>query len=180
MKPLRILLVILVGWGTGFALNPVPLKAQSAPNDAPATWGISSNVLGLATLNPTLDVEYSLNRSLTLGTTIWWELREVQDRWAELKFTYYPSGTMMRNFGIALTGGFHTAWKEEDAKPEILNHETSPTLGILVSYSWRFLENKRLVLTPVIGSKKPFSADFSISPLMKLYPEFRVNVGYVF
>ncbi len=180
MKSLRLLLVFLVGWGAGFVLNPAPLKAQSAPKDAPATWGISCNVLGLATLNPTLEVEFPLTRSLTLGGTVWFEVRDVEDRWAELKFTYYPSGTMMQNFGIALTGGFHTAWKEEDAKPEIKAYESSPTLGFLVSYSWRFLVNKRLVLTPVIGSKKPFSSDFSISPLMKVYPEFRVNVGYIF
>ena len=86
----------------------------------------------------------------------------------------------MRNFGISLTGGFHTAWKEADAKPEILDSESSATMGILASYSWRFLANKRLILSPVIGAKKAFSNDFAVSPLMKLYPEVKINFGYVF
>jgi len=180
MTPSKLMMMVLVWTGIGIFTNPSLLRAQSAQAEIPSTCGISTNIFGLATLNPTLDLEYSIYKSLTIGGTIWWEVRDVEDRWGELKLTYYPSGTAMRNFGISLTGGFHTAWKEADAKPEILDSESSATMGILASYSWRFLANKRLILSPVIGAKKAFSNDFAVSPLMKLYPGVKISFGYVF
>ena len=58
----------------------MPLSAQDQ-GGLPQTFGVYANVLGLATLNPTLDLEYRLYSTFTMGFTAWWEVRKVEDRW---------------------------------------------------------------------------------------------------
>jgi len=180
MVKLQLLIFLfLVGISsTGFATDS--LTTQNNTTSIPSTFGISTNILGVATLNPTLDIEYSVCKSFTIGGAVWWEVRDIRDRWAELKVTYYPFGTNMKDLGLSLTGGFHTAWKDDDAKAEIIDEETSATVGILASYSWRFLKSKSLILTPIVGIKKTFADDYDISPLQSIYPEVKINIGYIF
>ncbi|MBN8706914.1 MAG: hypothetical protein J0L62_13645 [Bacteroidetes bacterium] len=166
--------------GINILSSPNILKAQPNETAMPTTFSISTNLLGVVTLNPTLDAEYSIYKSLTIGGAVWWEVREVKDRWAEFKLTYYPLSENMNKLGVSFTGGFHTAWKKKDAKPEIIDKETSATVGVLASYSWRFLKENQLSLTPIAGIKKTFSEDYDRSPLMSIYPELKINIGYVF
>lgn len=170
----HILTTLILLTFTGF------LPAQQNTRIPPDTFAISSNVLGLITLNPTLDIEMKFMKSLTLGATVWWEVYNVEDRWGQIKITYYFGNYAMKGFGLSITGGVHRAYKESDAAVTIKPEATSATLGMLASYTWRFGNSERLFITPMIGFRKTLSDTGGDSPLEPYYPEARINLGVAF
>lgn len=154
----------------------VPVARAEAPT--PRQVGVAANVLGVATLNPTVDVEVALTRGFTVGATAWWEVRAVQDRWGQVRVGFYPGGAPFAGLGLALTGGFHRAYREGDAAADVRPEATAATVGVLVGYTWRFWD--RMVLTPVLGAKATLSDHDDLSPLARGYLEGRLNLGLVF
>jgi len=117
---------------------------------------------------------------VTLGATLWWEVQKVEDRWGQVKLTYYFSEYAMRGLGLSVTGGIHRAYKEPDAAANIKPEATSATLGMLASYAWRFGKSERVYIAPLVGFRKTLSDTGDDSPLDAYYPEARLNVGMVF
>jgi hypothetical protein len=154
------------------------VSVAQAETPAERRLGIATNVLGVATLNPTVDVEVSLTRGWTVGATAWWEVREVQDRWGQVRIGFYPGGRPLVGLGLALTGGFHRAYGQDEAVAARKIQATSATAGLLVGYTWRFWD--RMVLTPVLGAKATLSDNDDPSPLAPAYIEGRLNLGAVF
>lgn len=156
----------------------IALRAQSAaPESGPLT--VSVNTLGVISLNPTLDLEYALTSSWSVAGTAWYEVRDVRDRWAQLRLSWYPGGVIQSKLGLSLTGGVHRAWPEEDSAFEE-SSDTAPTLGMLAQYSWRLGSSKRTFLSVVVGAKKCLSDSKKDSPLESGYAEGRLNLGRIF
>jgi hypothetical protein len=149
-------------------------------NPVPETFAISANVLGLLTQNPTVDIEYRVAKRFTIGLTAWWEVRAVEDRWGQVKITYYFDDYAMNGFGLGLTGGAHRAYRESGAGADIKEQAESMTVGILASYTWRLGDSKNVFIAPVAGIKRTFSDNNSNSPLMPYYAEARLNIGFIF
>lgn len=158
------------GASSGSALEATP----------PSRLAVSANLLGLATLNPTLDVEAKIVGPLTLGVTGWWEVRSVEDRWGQVRVSFYPFGTAMKGLGVAVTGGVHRAYREADSRDSIRSMATSPTVGLLASYDLRVLRSEHLRLGIAAGAKVTLSDHDDRSPLKPIYAELRLHVGWVF
>lgn len=157
----------------------MPLSAQEQVG-IPQTFGIYSNILGLATLNPTLDIEYRIYGTFTMGLTAWWEVRKVEDRWGQVEFTYYFGDYAMKGFGLSLTGGVYRAYRGEDDSDDVKSSDTAGTAGMLASYAWRFGPSEMVFLAPAIGFKKTFAGEYDDSPLKSWYAEASLNAGIVF
>lgn len=148
------------------------------PAPAPSSVGVSANLLGVLTLNPTLDVEATAFHSWTVGVTAWWEVRAVEDRWGQVRIAYYPWGTSMQGLGLAVTGGLHRAYRSDANAPRI--HATSPTVGALAGYDFRLGKSRGVRLGLVGGIKTTLANHDDNSPLRPVYAEARVNLGWVF
>jgi hypothetical protein len=171
------LVSVLVHFG---APNLATAEASSSAAIVPARLALQVNILGLATLNPTLDLEAALTHGFTLGATAWWEVREVQDRWGQIRLTYYPGGIPMKGLAFALTGGVHRAYRESDADTTIRPEDTSLTAGLLANYGFRFGKSEHLMLAIVAGVKSVLTTPGADSPLQPFYIEARLNLGWVF
>lgn len=140
----------------------------------------SVNTLGILTLNPTFDFEVKLNSHLSIGATCWWELRDIADRWAQVKFSYYPIDHTFEKLQFSLSAGYHQAFKKDKDPKDTKSEAESFTLGLLVSYNWTLHKNWGLFISPVLGAKKSFLNDYDNSPLESIIPEARLNLGFRF
>ncbi len=156
----------------------IALYAQSAGCDN-GRLAVSVNTLGMISLNPTLELEYSLTSSWSLAATAWYEVRDVRDRWAQLRLSWYPGGAMQSRLGFSLAGGVHRAYPEENSA-FTESHDTAPTVGMLAHYSWRIGPSKRTFINVTVGGKKCLSDGKKNSPLESGAAEGRVNIGRIF
>lgn len=162
------------------AVLTVPAASGATePTASVARFAVSTNALGVATLNPTLDVEVAVWRGLTVGATAWWEVRDVQDRWAQARVTVYPWQGPMRGFGFALTVGAHRAYREDGAPATTREQATAGTLGALALYSLRLGAAEHVLVSVVAGAKATLAND-DPSPLARVYGEARLNLGWAF
>lgn len=141
---------------------------------------ISANVLGIATLNPTLDLEIPVFDNFTFGGTVWWEVKDVEDRWWQLRLGYYTSDNAFKGLGFSLTAGYHIAYNKDSSDKPTETNRSAATLGLLGHYTWRFLESEKLFLSIVAGAKVTLDNNILSSPLKMFYGEGRLNVGWAF
>ena len=140
---------------------------------------LSVNLLGVGTLNPNIDIDYSLNNHFSLGATVWYEFRNIEDRWFQCRLSYYPGKQTMKGPAFSATLGYHEAFRTDKASSEIDKQDGAFTIGTLASYTWRFGANKRICLTPVIGIKKTLQDNYTNSPLESVLAEGRLNLGFI-
>lgn len=138
----------------------------------------SSNLLGLITLNPNLEIDVSVYGPLSIGGSIWWEVREVEDRWAQGRVTYYPLGLNYERLGLSITGGWHKAWRERDAVNQALPSASSATMGGLISWDFVFKSIRPLRIALLSGAKWTLSNNDDNSPLKPSYIELRLLAGW--
>ena len=140
---------------------------------------VAVNMLGVLSLNPTLEIEYSLSSSWSLAATAWYEIRDVRDRWGQMRLSWYPVGTVQNRWGVSLTGGVHRAWPEKSpAGTE--SADTSPTAGLLVHYSWRLGQSRKTFINLTMGGKKCLADRQEDSALRSGYVEGRMHIGRMF
>jgi len=162
---------------TVLTLCVLPVRAAET---GPPTGRLAVNVLGLATANPTLDAEWIVSDGFGIGGTVWWEVREVQDRWGQLRAAWYPFRTAPFKLGVAATVGAHTAYRPDGDPLTIREDATAATLGGLVQYGWSLGAERRWTIEIVTGAKATLGENGDDSPLQKVYIEGRLNVGWVF
>lgn len=139
---------------------------------------VSANVLGIATLNPTIDIEYRVMKKVTVGGTVWWEVFEIEDRWAQCKVSWYPGKETYRGLGLSVTGGFHNTLRNGNESEDLPDNEIHPTFGGLISYTWRVGRQKRLLIFPVTGYKQVIGEQPTLGK--EGYFEARINLGWLF
>lgn len=139
---------------------------------------LSANVLGIGTLNPTMDLDVYVGGGFSLGAAVWWEVLRCEDRWGQVKATWWPGGSFLRGFNASLTAGWHYAtgdWERRDEIPD----RGAATLGFLGGYALRFGPRDRIALNALAGCKLAYPAP-SGGPIDPWYPEARCNVGWTF
>lgn len=151
-------------------------EARAADN---GRFAVSINTLGVVSLNPTLEIEYAVASSWSLAATAWYEVRDVRDRWAQLRLSWFPGGTLERGWGFSMAGGVHRAYPEAESVFAKAN-DTAPTVGVLAHYSWRMGKSGRTFINLTVGGKKCISERAAGSPLQTGYAEGRVNIGRIF
>lgn len=139
---------------------------------------VSVNTLGIITLNPNIDFEIKMNSKLSIGATCWWEIRDIADRWAQVKLSYYPIDYTFETLQFSLSAGYHKAYKKDKDPKDTKSEAESFTLGILASYNWTLHNDWGLFISPVVGAKKSFLDNYDNSPLESIIPEARLNIGF--
>lgn len=134
---------------------------------------VATNALGIVTLNPNADVEYLINDSLSVGATVWFEVRDVEDRYEQLKVTYHPLSRGFRGLNASATGGFHQSYDGDD-------FENIPTVGALLGWNWTGGRLKRWDVGLESGVTYLIGNDREITKFDPWYIEARVFIGYVF
>lgn len=169
MKRQLLLVMILIGCAA--------VVAQPAGADN-GRFAVSVNALGIVSLNPTLELEYAVASSWSLAAIAWYEVRDIRDRWAQLRLSWYPGGALERGWGFSMAGGVHRAYPEAESVFAKAN-DTAPTVSMLAHYSWRMGKSGRTFMNLTVGGKKCISARAADSPLQAGYAEGRLNIGRI-
>ncbi len=123
-----------------------------------------------------------------------WSRDEDRDTWAEAKTMYYPQETPFRAFAVGLTAGVHSSRRDRYSCDAVIynpanpygecgskrRRQTSPTLGVMVTYDWLLGRTERFRVGLGGGAKRILKDVKSGDPLEQVWPDGRFLIGFVF
>jgi hypothetical protein len=170
---------------TSLGVLAVLVASSASAQTSPVPTG-KSGVLSIQPISAMLTVysgegELALNPSVTLGAgATYWDAGSLGDDnitylSGDLKLRYYPEAHALQGFSFGGSVGL-TRVAEADTISK-----TSPSIGVMLEYSWLLGASKSFYIATGLGAKAVFisSDDFGENVTAR-YPTARLSVGFAF
>jgi hypothetical protein len=169
---------------TSFGVLAVLVAGSASAQSNPAPTG-KSGVLSIQPISAMLTVysgegELAINRSVTLGVgATYWDAGSLGADNAsylsgDFKVRYYPEAHALQGFSFGGSVGL-TRVSESDTLSQ-----TSPSIGVLLEYSWLLGASKTFYVAAGLGAKAVFVNTDDFNDVTARYPTARLSVGFAF
>jgi hypothetical protein len=156
-------------------LAAMSTAAAAQPREVRQTVAVNPISIPFGTL--TAEYERALAPSLAVGLSGWYEIKEVQARWAYAKVLVYPWKRAPAGLSFGVTAGV-IRWYRQGDEPDLMAHDTAPIAGLMAQYN--LVIRRRVLLGAGLGGRMALAEIPRDSPVQRFDADLRLVVGIAF